>query len=268
MAIVWKHPPDSLSSYPNLELVASFGAGVDFIFEDPELPAGIPVTRVVDPVLASDMSEYVLAQILSYLKHLKTYTLEQQTREWKPRQYGRISSEVVGIMGVGALGSVLANDLIKVGFRVQGWVSSSKPEASFPVFAGNDQLNEFLAASTILVCLLPLTPATRGILNSALFLQLPKGAFLINVARGGHLVDNDLIEMLNNGHLSGAALDVFHNEPLPESHPFWEHPLIHFTPHVASVSDQESVIPQLLENYRRLCDGSPLINMVSRDKGY
>jgi glyoxylate/hydroxypyruvate reductase A len=189
MAIVWKHPPDSLASYPNLELVASFGAGVDFIFEDPELPAGIPVTRVVDPVLASDMSEYVLAQILSYLKHLKTYTLEQQTREWKPRQYGRISSEVVGIMGVGALGSVLANDLIKVGFRVQGWVSSSKPEASFPVFAGNDQLNEFLAASTILVCLLPLTPATRGILNSALFLQLPKGAFLINVARGGHLVD-------------------------------------------------------------------------------
>jgi glyoxylate/hydroxypyruvate reductase A len=268
MAMVWKHPPNSLAAYPNLELVASFGAGVDFIFEDPDLPVGIPVTRVVDPVLASDMSEFVLARILSYLKHLRTYTIEQQNGEWQPRDYRRIASEVVGIMGVGALGSVVARDLIKMGFHVQGWVSSRNREANFRLFAGNEEIKDFLAFSTILVCLLPLTPATRGILNKSLFLQLPRGSFVINVARGGHLIDEDLLEALNSGHLSGAALDVFHEEPLPEGHPFWKHPLIHFTPHVASVSDKESVIPQLLENYRRLCDGRPLINLVSSEKGY
>lgn len=268
MAIVWKHPQNSLAAYPNLELIASFGAGVDFIFEDPGLPAGVPVTRIVDPVLASDMSEFVLAQILNSMKHLKTYTLEQGKKVWNPREYRRIPDEMVGIMGIGSLGSVLAKDLIKMGFRVRGWASSPKEDAGFPVFVGMGSLSAFLKTSTILVCLLPLTGATRGLLNKELFLQLPQGAFVINVARGGHLVDSDLIEVLDNGHITGAALDVFNEEPLPASHPFWNHPAIHFTPHVASVSDQESVIPQLLENYYRMCEGRPLMNLVSRDKGY
>jgi glyoxylate/hydroxypyruvate reductase A len=268
MAIVWKHPNGSLKAYPNLKCIASFGAGVDFVFEDPDLPEGVPVTRVIDPVLAGDMSEFVLAQILSYLKHLKRYALEQEKRIWHPREYRRIAGTVVGIMGVGALGSVLAEDLKKLGFGVLGWASSKKDRNKIPMYAGEEELARFLSQTTILVCLLPLTTETRGILNKKLFSQLPRGAFVINVARGGHLVDEDLLEMLENGHLSGAALDVFHKEPLPEDHPFWSNPAIHLSPHIASVSDQESVIPQLLGNYERLVNGKPLMNVVSREKGY
>ena len=268
MAIVWKHPHGSLGRYPNLECIASFGAGVDFIFDDPGLPPNIPVTRVVDPVLASDMSEFVIAQIFSHLKHLKTYALDQAGHRWNPREYSRISGQVVGIMGVGELGSAVAADLLKLGFRIRGWAASRKEGLGFPVFAGEEELGDFLMNTNILVCLLPLTKKTKGILNRDLFIRLPEGAFVINVARGGHLVDNHLLHMLDNGHLSGAALDVFHEEPLAKDHPFWDHPAIHLSPHIASVSDQDSVIPQLIGNYERLLQGLPLNNVVSHSKGY
>lgn len=267
MAIVWKHPEGSLSAYPNLGCIASFGAGVDFIFNDPGLPDEIPVTRVVDPVLATDMSEFVIARILGHLKNLQAYTLEHQQRIWNPKQYKRIRDVSVGIMGLGALGSALAKDLDALGFRTHAWVYSQGTR-EIKTFTGQEGLQAFLQETDILVCLLPLTPETQGILNKDLFRQLRPSAYIINVARGGHLVDEDLLEMIDSGHLSGAALDVFHEEPLPENHPFWGHPLIAFTPHVASVSDPDSVIPQLLENYRRLCQGEPLINLVSREKGY
>ncbi len=268
MAMVWKHPPGSLGNYPNLRCISSFGAGVDFIFDDPALPANVPVTRVVDPVLASDMSEYVLAHILGYLKHIPAYAREQAQRVWHPRDYQRIGDVTVGIMGLGALGTVLARDLKKMGFRVMGWATSGLKEIDIPVFAGQEGLPAFLRQSRILVCLLPLTNATRGILNRDLFRQLPEGAFVINVARGGHLQDEDLLEMLDSGHLGAAALDVFHQEPLPVNHPFWAHPRIFLSPHVASITNQASVIPQLLENYERLVKGLPLKNVVSRAKGY
>ncbi len=268
MAIVWKHPQGTLKAYPNLQCIASFGAGVDFIFEDPGLPGNLPITRVVDPVLASDMSEFVIAQVFSYLKHLKQYALDQEERIWRPKAYRRIADEVVGIMGMGALGTVLARDLTQLGFQVRGWATSKKTGLATPCYSGQEALGEFLTPVTILVCLLPLTEQTRGILNKPLFSQLPKGAFIINVARGGHLVDADLLEMLKTGQLSGAALDVFHDEPLPKDHPFWDLPEVHLTPHIASVSDQDSVVPQLLENYRRLQKGQALLNVVSRDKGY
>ncbi len=268
MAIVWKHPQGILANYPNLQCISSFGAGVDFIFDDPGLPKGIPVTRVVDPFLASDMSEFVIAQIFSYLKNLKHYALEQEQRIWRPRPYRRISDVTVGIMGVGALGSVLAQDLLQLGAGVRGWASSAKKETAYPIYKGNEGLGVFLKACNILVCLLPLTAETRGILNKKLFESLPAGSFVINVARGGHLVDEDLLQMLNSGQLSGAALDVFHEEPLPEDHPFWEHSSIHLSPHIASVSDVESVVPQLLVNYQRLQHGKSLLNLVSPNKGY
>ena len=174
----------------------------------------------------------------------------------------------MGILGLGALGSVLAKDLVRFGFHTQGWSQSEKNIGQVKTFAGIDELSTFLSTTEILVCLLPLTDETKGILNKALFMQLPEGAFVINVARGGHLVDADLIEMLDNGKLSGAALDVFHQEPLDKNHPFWVHDKVQLTPHCASVSDTQSVVPQILENYNRLSDGSPLINLVSRDKGY
>lgn len=268
MALVWKHPEGSLAEYPNLKLIASNGAGVDFIFEDSNMPENIPITRIVDTKLAEDMSEHVLAVILSHLKNLDAYKLQQTQGVWKPRNYYRISEFTVGIMGLGELGGVLANDLVRFGFKVQGWANSHKSIEKVKTFAGDEELPKFLSSSEILVCLLPLTDKTTGILNASLFEQLPKNAFVINVARGGHLVDDDLIAMLDNGHLSGAGLDVYHQEPLPTSHPFWQHQKIHMTPHYASVSEPKFVVPQILENYRRMQDGSSLMNEISMDQGY
>ncbi|NHF59857.1 glyoxylate/hydroxypyruvate reductase A [Flavobacteriaceae bacterium TP-CH-4] len=268
MALVWKHRPGSLSEYPNLKCIASSGAGVDFIFEDASAPTHLPITRVVNPMLASDMSEHVIALIFAYLKNLNHYKIDQQHKIWKPLNYKRIKDFTVGILGLGALGAVLANDLVRVGFKVQGWSRSKKTMKNIKTFFGNEDLADFLATTGILVCLLPLTQATAGILNSELFQKLPKGAYLINVARGGHLVNRDLLEALKNEHLSGAALDVFHEEPLPVAHPFWEHPKIHMSPHCASVSDTDSVVPQIVENHQRLLAGKPLNNLVHIERGY
>lgn len=268
MALVWKHPKGTLAEYPNLKCIASSGAGVDFIFEDREAPVKLPITRVVDTMLAKDMSEHVIAIIFAYLKHLNLYKADQINKIWNPREYHRISDFTVGILGLGALGTVLAQDSVRFGFRTQGWANSLKSLEGVKTFMGKEQLGTFLASTQILVCLLPLTEETFGILNRDLFEQLPKGAYVVNVARGGHLVDSDLLQMLDSDHLSGACLDVYHQEPLPTDHPFWEHSKVHMTPHYASVSDTMSVVPQILENYQRLQNGQPLLHVVSKTKRY
>lgn len=268
MALIWKHPQGSLAVYPNLKCIASAGAGVDYIFEDETVPVSIPITRVIDPYLASDMSEHVLAVIFAELKNFNQYKVQQSQVNWKPRDYRRISEVTIGVMGLGELGALTSRDLAHAGFKVQGWSRSKKTIKGIVTFAGKNGLQDFLKNTDFLVCLLPLTPDTTGILNTTLFKQLPKGAYIINVARGGHLVDNDLLEQLNNNHLSGACLDVYHQEPLQSSHPFWKHPNVFMTPHYASVSDTNSVVPQILKNYRNLMEGKELINTVNRSKGY
>lgn len=268
MAVIWKHPKGSLADYPNLKCIASAGAGVDYIFEDETRPKNIPITRIVDPYLASDMSEHVLAVILAHLKNLNQYKLDQVSHVWQPKQYMRIKDVTIGILGLGELGALTASDLSSYNFNVQGWSRSKKDIEGVQTFAGVAEQKEFLNATDILVCLLPLTPATEGILNNELLSQLPKNAFVINVARGGHMVDDDLIALLDSGHLSGACLDVYHTEPLSKSHPFWNHKKVHMTPHYASVSDTSSVIPQIIENYKRLSSGEKMQNLVDSDKGY
>lgn len=268
MALIWKHPEGSLSVYPNLKCIASAGAGVDYIFEDSTAPKHIPITRVVDPYLTGDMSEHVLAVILAHLKNLNAYKLQQVANLWKPMDYKRIKDLTVGILGLGELGSLTASDLVRFGFKVQGWSRSQKSIANVTTFTGTEELRAFLNTTDILVCLLPLTPQTAGFINTPLLQQLPKDAYVINVARGGHVVDTDLLEQLNNGHLSGACLDVYHQEPLAIYHPFWQHEKIHMTPHYASVSDTNSVIPQIVENYQNLLAGKKLLNEVNREKGY
>lgn len=268
MALIWKHPIGSLALYPNLKCIASAGAGVDYIFEDVSIPQHVPITRVVDPYLASDMSEHVIAAIFAELKNFNRYKIQQRQSIWKPREYRRISDVTVGIMGLGELGALTAQDLVNIGFKVHGWSRSKKSIDHVKTFTGSTELGDFLKKSNFLVCLLPLTPDTTGILDTALFSQLPKGAYIINVARGGHMVDADLLEQLDKGHLSGACLDVYHQEPLPSSHMFWKHPKIFMTPHYASVSDTDSVIPQILCNYNNLVEGKELINVVNRLKGY
>jgi glyoxylate/hydroxypyruvate reductase A len=268
MAIVWKHPEGSLSSYPNLQCIASFGAGVDFIFQDNSRPKSVMITRVIDPALAADMSEYVLGAILGYLKNMDTYRQDQANRSWHPTSYTRIADHTIGIMGAGTLGVALAKSLLPLGFNVVGWSREARKEENFKIYHGPVGKTDFLRRSTILVCLLPLTDATKGILNNETLSQLPRGAYLINVARGGHLAEHQLIPLIDSGQLSGACLDVFVQEPLPEEHPFWGQPKIKITPHVASVSDPASVVPQLVENYYRLEKKEPLVNTVDPSKGY
>jgi glyoxylate/hydroxypyruvate reductase A len=268
MAAVWKHPPGSLRQYPNLKGVHGLGAGVDFILEDPEIPPDLPVMRVVDPYLAADMAEFVLAQVLAHLKNLLAYKAEQAVGQWKPKPYRRIPEVTVGIMGLGKLGMAVSQLLLAAGFSVVGWTRETRPITRFPVFSGEAQRGGFLKEADVLVCLLPLTPETRGILNLELFRGLPAGAFLINVARGPLLVEPDLLRALDEGGISGASLDVFEVEPLPQAHPFWAHPRIHMTPHVASVSNPDSVVFQIVENYHLLLQGQPLKNQVSRHRGY
>ncbi|WP_445382199.1 2-hydroxyacid dehydrogenase [Robiginitalea sp. IMCC43444] len=268
MVAVWKHPKGSLNAFPELQAIHSLGAGVDFIFEDTGIPADIPIIRVVDPFLAADMAEFVLAQVMASLKRLLAYKTDQLHKHWKPQPYKRIREVRVGIMGLGTLGKETASLLKKSGFAVSGWTRSSHPEEEIPLFAGEAKLQPFLNQTDILVCLLPLTEQTRGILGKDCFDQLPSGAYLINVARGPLVRDEELIAALDKGHLSGASLDVFHQEPLPESHPFWHHSGIHITPHIASVSDPASVAPQIIENYRTILKGEVPVNQVSRKLGY
>ncbi|NER11266.1 glyoxylate/hydroxypyruvate reductase A [Muriicola jejuensis] len=268
MAVVWKHPKGSLKAYPNLKCIASFGAGVDFIFGDPTRPEGVPITRVVDDALANDMAEYVITAIMGHLKNMDQYARDQEKGLWQPRPYSRIADHTIGIMGIGTLGTQLADKLRVMGFRIIGWSKNPKELPGVHVFHGIESRREFLSKSTVLVCLLPLTPETKKILNQQTLSQLPHGAFLINVARGGHLEEGDLIPLLDSGQLSGACLDVFEEEPLPSGHLFWEHPKIRITPHVASVSDPQSVVPQLAENFFRLREGKELRNQVDLQQGY
>jgi glyoxylate/hydroxypyruvate reductase A len=267
MALVWKQAHGYLSQYPNLKCVASMGAGVDFIFKDPSYCTSIPMTRVVDPMLITDMEEFVTAQVYAHLKGLYDYKVKQHDTLWSQQPYLRKKDVTIGVMGLGVLGAGAASALERQGFKVQGW-SVTKKNISGVKSYDEDHLNTFLSRSNILICLLPLTPTTEGILNIATFSALPKGAFLIHVARGPHLLETDLLKALNSGQLSGAAIDVFHHEPLNKAHVFWKHPKVHITPHCASISSPESVVPQILANYNALMNGQPLLNQVNTEKGY
>lgn len=267
-ALCWNHPRGLFKNYPNLKVVASMGAGVDHIVNDPGLPEDVKITRVVDEMLTNDMSDFVLSQVMNHVRGLHEYAKAQTEKKWKTFQYKRPKDTKVGIMGLGVLGNDTATKLTRNGFDVYAWTRTEKDCESVTCFHGKDQLEDFLKNSEILVCLLPLTEDTENILNADLFDLLPEGAYVINVARGQHLVEHDLMEMIDKGHLSGAALDVFREEPLPEEHPFWEHPRINITPHIASLTNPESVIPQIVENYERMKEHEPLKNTVEMKKGY
>ncbi len=267
MALTWKAPAGSFDIYPNLEVVGSMGAGVDHLFADPSLPKNVALTRVVDEKLSGDMQEFVLALCLNQLKNIHHYANLQRSANWEPTPYRRVADVIIGILGFGTLGQAVGKKLKEVGFQVSGWSKSRKEVEGINSFSENE-LPEFLSTCAILVCLLPLTAATDGILNTVLFQQLPKGAYLINVARGGHLKESDVLAALDSGQLSGAALDVFNTEPLPIDHPVWKRAEIIITPHVASMSNAASVAPQVIENYRRMERGEELLNRVSREKNY
>ncbi|ARS34552.1 2-hydroxyacid dehydrogenase [Pontibacter actiniarum] len=267
-ALAWNHPIGAFQEYPNLKCISSMGAGVDHILKDPNIPEQVTVTRIIDENLTQDMGEFVAAQVLSYTRTLQEYKAQQAEQTWQPLPYKRAKEVRVGVMGLGKLGAHVAKVLTALGFQVSGWAKSEKKLDEVAVYTGQEAFDGFLAEAEVLVCLLPLTEETKGILNKDTLAKLPQGAYVINVARGEHVVEEDLLEMLDKGHLSGAALDVFEQEPLPQGHPFWKHPRVFVTPHMASKTDPASVVPQVLENYDRLKSGKPLQNIVSSQKGY
>jgi glyoxylate/hydroxypyruvate reductase len=267
-ALVWRPEPGLLASLPNLELILSLGAGIDHILADASLPHRVPIVRLVDPYLTAAMSEYVALQVLRLHRRDLDYRAQQQAGIWRELPQKNAGERPVGILGFGAIGRDAARKLKSLGFPVSGWTRHRQEADGFRIFAGAAELPRLLAGSEILVCLLPLTCETEGILNARNFGLLPRGAGLVNAGRGGHLVEDDLIPALDGAQLSAAALDVFRDEPLPADHPFWRHPRVLVTPHVAGVTNPETAAPIVLDNIRRYREGRPLLHRVDPARGY
>ncbi|MDX1671964.1 MAG: glyoxylate/hydroxypyruvate reductase A [Balneolaceae bacterium] len=266
--VSWNHPKGMLNRFPNLKAVSSLGAGVDHILRDPDLPDDLWVCRVVTPSLIRQMKEYVLHAVLSYQRNFTVYARQKQMNRWSVHENRPHDSLKIGVMGLGEFGRPVAECLSDNGYQVAGWSRSVKSLEGISHFAGENDFDEFLKSTNLLICMLPLTKETAGILNLELMKKLIRPAYLINVARGEHLVDEDLIYALDKGWLSGAWLDVFNEEPLPENHPFWNRPNIMITPHVASVTRPAEAAEQIVENYKRVISGIPPLNRVDREKGY
>lgn len=265
--LAWRPPFGIFNQLPHLQCIASLGAGVDHLFADPQLPAHIPIVRIVDPAMSTDITQYVVAAVLYWLRRFDQWQVHQQQKIWKGSEPSKLD-KTVGIMGLGFLGAHAAQALHALGVKVIGWGRSPKTLPGIQQFSGTAELPAFLSKADALVCLLPLTPETKHILNAENFACLPRGAYLLNLGRGDHLVEADLLAALDSGQLSGACLDVFREEPLPVNHPFWSHPHIRVTPHIAAITNWATALPQILENYRRIKAGELLINRVDRAKGY
>lgn len=265
--VVWRPPTGMIVGWPNLKAVISIGAGIDHIAADPDYPADVPVVKTIGPDMTQRMREYVALHVLRMHRELPKLQAAQKEHHWVQFLTPTASNRPVGIMGMGHLGSAAAITLRDLGFDVAGWSGSGVAPESITGYAHN-QLNAFLARSEILVCLMPLTADTTGILNSSLFNRLPAGASVINAARGQHLVEGDLLDALESGQLAQATLDVFHTEPLPEDHPFWDHPNILVTPHLASLIDPISGGDSIAKSILSLDAEGTTANMTHIKKGY
>jgi len=266
-ALIWTQPEDGLARYPNLKAILSLGAGINQL-DLTKLPPGVPLARLVDPILTSAMRDYCLWATLRYQRLLDMHQQNQPQKKWVYKQPPDPDQWGVGVMGLGELGSVTARCIADFGFKTRGWSRTPKKLDGVECFAGTDQLADFASKCDILVCLLPLTPETRGILSAKLFALLPKGARIINAGRGAHLVEADLLAALESGQIGAATLDVFAKEPLPQDHPFWTHPKVMVTPHVASYCKPTTASTQVVENLRRAKAGKPLLNQVDMARGY
>jgi glyoxylate/hydroxypyruvate reductase A len=226
IALAWLPPKGVLAGFPNLKAILSLGAGVEHILQDSELPPGVPIARLIDPGLKTGMVEFIVMEVLRHHRREPEYRAQQAAGDWKLLRQTLSRDRRIGILGLGLLGTACAKALQGFGFPVAGWSRSEKEIAGIDCYTGDDGLFTLLERSDILICLLPLTQDTEDILDATVLGALPRGAAVINAARGRHLVDDDLIDVLDRGHLSGATLDVYREEPLPADHPFWNHPQI------------------------------------------
>ncbi|MFP3551787.1 glyoxylate/hydroxypyruvate reductase A [Paraburkholderia sp. SIMBA_049] len=263
----WQPPDDPARTLPNLEVIFSVGAGIDQ-FDLSRVPPHIAVVRMIEPGIVEGMVEYVTQAVLTIHRDLFDYALQQRQRVWREMPVRAASTRRVGVLGLGMLGTAVLERLRVFGFPCAGWSRSEHRIEGVECFAGGQALDAFLARTDVLVCLLPLTDATRGLLDKRLFGKLPKGASFVSVGRGAQVNQQDLLDALDSGQLQNAILDVTDPEPLPDSHPFWTHPRVRITPHIASATRPESAVDVVLENIRRRRDGLPMVGEVDRSRGY
>lgn len=268
-ALSFRPPPGLLKSLPNLKAVFSLGAGVDGFLADPEFPKTVPLVRFVDGTLSREMATYVVLHVLMHHRNQRALDEAQRNGVWlqsmPPR---RVEETRVGILGLGEIGTLCAERLRDLGFVMSGWSRTKKTVDGVKSYAGQGEFAAFLGSTDILVCLLPLTSDTKGILNAKSFARMPKGAYIINAARGGHQVEKDIVAAIDTGQLSGATLDVFETEPLPESSPLWKHPKITMTPHIAAISEPSASVRMVIDGIRKFERGERPENVVDLSKGY
>ncbi|AGW88529.1 2-hydroxyacid dehydrogenase [Cupriavidus necator] len=272
-AVVWRPPVEMLRGRTDLKAVFNLGAGVDGILrlrdEAPDaLPAGVPIVRLDDAGMAAQMAEYVTHAALRYFRKLDAYEAQQRAGTWKFLKPHRRADFTIGVMGVGTLGTHIARALAGFGFPVRGWSRTARAIEGVSGFYGDAGQAPFLDGLRVLVNVLPLTPQTENILNAGLFARLAQGAYVINVARGQHLVEEDLLAAVQSGQIGGATLDVFRTEPLPAEHPFWQEPRITITPHISALTLREDSITQIAGKIRAMRAGQPIAGVVDVQRGY
>jgi glyoxylate/hydroxypyruvate reductase A len=263
----WKLPEDLMKAFPRLEVLFCVGAGIDQL-DLSQVPESIPVVRMIEPGLTDGMVEFATLAVLAIHRDWPAYAVQQRERRWQALPVRTAASRRVGVMGMGVLGQAVAAKLRGFGFPCAGWNRTRRDLEGVECFAGPESLPAFLGRSDILVCLLPLTEATRGILDRRVFEAMPRGSALVSLGRGGQLVQDDLLRALDEGRISAAILDVADPEPLPPEHPLWAHPRVVLTPHIASETQPESSARVVLENVARLQRGEPLVGLVDRRRGY
>ena len=270
-ALVYWAPHGLIATLPNVRAVLSIAAGCDHILADPELPPHLPIVRMMDEFLAAMMAEYAVYGVLHFHRNMHVYRQEQLAGRWSRGWPLYTPDTAVGILGLGAIGATCARQLGALGFQVHGWSRSPKTPDSFAgvtCHSGPDGLLEMAAQCRYLVCVLPLTGETQGILNRDLIAAMKPGGFIINIARGGHQVDDDLLAALDSGQLGGVFLDVFDPEPLDPDHPYWHHDKVWLTPHVAGELMPRSCAKSIVASIHRIEAGEPLPNLFDKSRGY
>jgi glyoxylate/hydroxypyruvate reductase A len=268
VAIVANPPPGALAGLPRLALVQSLWAGVERLLADASLPADVPLTRMVDPVMTDAIAQTALWAVLGLHRGFHAYAERQRRAHWQPHAQRRAEAIEVAVLGLGALGTAVARRLLVNGYRVRGWSSTAKTLDGIDALHGEAALGALLARSDIVVNLLPLTAATRGLFDAARFARMKRGAGFVNLARGAHVVEPDLLAALDAGQVGHAVLDVFAVEPLPPAHAFWRHPGVTVLPHVAALTDVHSAAAVVAANVEALRRGRPLRHLVERARGY
>ncbi len=267
-AAVWAPPPAMLADLARVKAVFLMGAGADAILKFGDALPAVPIVRLGDAGMGEQMADYVAGAVLRWFRRFDEYEAQARAGTWQPLAPRRKEDFSVGVLGLGKLGLPVLRTLRQLGFPVRGWSRTPKDLPNVDCFAGMESLDEFLAGTRVLVCMLPLTPETDNLLDRARLSKLPAGAYLVNVARGALVAEPDLLALIRTGHVAGAMLDVFRNEPLPAPHPFWDEPRIAITPHVAAVTLREEAVRQIAAKIALLERGEPVADTIDRERGY